>query len=297
MTKSLPIRLDDEICRKFQLNPTVMFMRKGGNKMKKLIFGALLLALVVAVPVPTMADVDVGIGISIGLPSLVFAAPPSVVVLPDTYGVYVVPDIDAELYFYGGWWWRLWDGRWYRSRYYDRGYLQYYRIPTFYYDVDPGWRRFYYDRHWHGHRWDYEPIPHSRLHANWRNWNTNRYWERQRTWGVQGYQPRLQPQRRQLRQERERQYQQRPEVQRQRQSQERTRGQQQMQPQTRQPRQQSDVRTQGKQQTQPQVRQPRQQSQERTQGKQMQPKARQPQKSKPQQRTSERGEEGKRERR
>lgn len=277
MAKGLTCCLDDEIYRKFQINPTIMFMRKGGNKMKKLIFGALLLALVVAVPVPTMADVDVGIGISIGLPPLVFAAPPAVVVLPDTFGVYVVPDIDAELYFWNGWWWRFWDGRWYRSHYYDRGWRYYYRIPTFYYDVDPGWRRFYYDRHWHGHRWDYEPIPHSRLHANWRNWNTNRYWERQRTWGVQGYQPRPQRQRQQIRIQRQQQYQQRPDVQRQRQPQGRTQGQQTMQPQSRQPRQQSDVRTQGKQQ--------------------MQPKARQSQRSKPQQKKSGRVKEEKRERR
>jgi hypothetical protein len=185
-------------------------MRRKMRKSCLLVIAALLLVLAGSA-IQSEAGVDVSIGI--GLPPLVFAAPPAVVVLPDTYGVYVVPDIDAELYFYGGWWWRFWEGRWYRSRYYDRGYLEYYRIPTFYYDVDPGWRGYYYDRHWHGHRWDYEPIPHSRLHANWRNWNTNRYWERQRTWGVQGYQPRPQSQRRELRQQRERQYQQRPEVQ------------------------------------------------------------------------------------
>ena len=59
--------------------------------MKKSFFGALLLALVIAVPVPTMAGVSVDV--SIGLPPIVFAAPPEVIVLPDTIGVYVVPDI------------------------------------------------------------------------------------------------------------------------------------------------------------------------------------------------------------
>ena len=73
----------------------------GGNKMKKLFFGTLLLALAMVVPVPTMARVD--IGISIGLPPpIVFNAPPDVIVLPDTDDVYVVPDSDADLFFWDG---------------------------------------------------------------------------------------------------------------------------------------------------------------------------------------------------
>ena len=68
--------------------------------MKKLYFGTLLLALVILVPIPTMARVDVGI--SIGLPLIEFAAPPAVIVLPDTDGVYVDPDLDVDLYFWNG---------------------------------------------------------------------------------------------------------------------------------------------------------------------------------------------------
>ena len=70
----------------------------GDNKMKKLFFGTLLLALVIVVPIPTMARVDVNV--SIALPPIVFAAPPELIVLPDTY-VYVVPDYDVDIFFYG----------------------------------------------------------------------------------------------------------------------------------------------------------------------------------------------------
>jgi len=85
----------------------------GGNKMKKLFLGTLLLALVIVAPVPTMAGVD--INVSIGLPPpIVFEAPPNVIVMPDTSDVYVVPDIDVDMFFWNGWWWRLWEGRWYR---------------------------------------------------------------------------------------------------------------------------------------------------------------------------------------
>lgn len=201
--------------------------------MKKSLLGLILLALAIAVPVPSMAGVDVSIGISLP-PLIVFRAPPEVVVIPDTNYVYVVPDIDADMFFWNGWWWRLWEGRWYRSHYYNRGWAYYNNIPSFYYDVDPGWRGYYRDRNWYGHRWEYERIPNRQLQQNWRRWNKNRHWERQRTWDVQNYQPRPQQQIQELRQQRREQYHQRPEVQRDQQQ----RQQQQRQPQVQQPQQQ-----------------------------------------------------------
>ncbi len=137
------------------------------------------------------------------------------IVMPDTNDVYVAPDIDVDLFFWNGWWWRLWEGRWYRSHYYNRGWGYYNNVPSFYFDVDPGWRGYYRDHNWYGHRWNYERIPYQRLQQNWKSWQNDRHWERQGTWGVQSYQPRPQQQRQELRQQRQQQYQQRPEVQRQ----------------------------------------------------------------------------------
>ena len=96
-------------------------MHKGGNKMKKLLLGTILLALAIVVPIPTMAGVNISIGISLP-PPIVFAAPPDVVAMPDANGVYFVPDIAVDMFFWNGWWWRPWEGRWYRSLYYDRGW-------------------------------------------------------------------------------------------------------------------------------------------------------------------------------
>ena len=174
------------------------------------------------------------------------AEPPAVIVLPDTPDVYVVPGIDVDLFFWSGWWWRPWQGGWYRSRYYNRGWGYYSNVPSFYYDVDPGWRGYYSNRNWYGHPWHYERIDHQRLQRNWQTWHNNRHWERQQTWGVQNYQPRPQQQRQELRQQRQQQYQQRPEVQQHQQQR-----QQQRQPQTQKP--------QGQQQRQPQVQQPQRQ--------------------------------------
>ncbi len=176
--------------------------------------GFIHILLVIVVPIRTMAGVDVSIGISLP-PLIVFAAPPDVIVIPDSSDVYVVPDIEADLFFWNGWWWRPWEGRWYRSHYYNRGWSYYCNVPSFYFDVDPGWRGYYRDHNWNGHRWNYERITHQRLQQNWKGWGNDRHWERQGTWGVQSYQPRPQQQRQELRQQRQQQYQQRPEVQKQ----------------------------------------------------------------------------------
>lgn len=190
-------------------------MTYSGGKMKNILLAALLLALALIVPSPAMAAVD--ISVNIGLPpAIVFSGPPDVIVMPDTTDVYIVPDIDEDLFFWNGWWWRFWEGRWYRSHYYDRNWRYYSNVPSFYYDVDPGWRGYYRDRNWYGHSWNYERIPHRRLQQNWKSWRSNRYWERQGTWGIQDYRPRPRHQRQELRQQRLHEYQQRPEVQQQR---------------------------------------------------------------------------------
>src|SRR5512136_1520690 len=147
--------------------------------MKKLFFGTILLVLLSVFPITTLAAVNVSVGISLP-PLIVFGAPPAVIVLPDTNSVYVVPDIAVDLFFWNGWWWRPWEGGWYRSRYYNRGWGYYNNVPRFYFDVDPGWRGYYRDRNWYGHRWDYERIPHQRLQQNWKSWHNNRHWEKQK---------------------------------------------------------------------------------------------------------------------
>src|SRR5512135_2821717 len=209
----------------------------GGDIMKKLLLGTILLALPIVISAPALAEVGISIGITLP-PPVVFAAPPEVIVMPDTDDVYVVPDVDVDIFFWNGWWWRPWEGRWYRSHYYNRAWAYYDYVPSFYFDVDPGWRGYYRDHDWHGHRWNYERIPDQRLRQNWKSWHSNRYWERRGTWGVQSYQPRPQQQRQELRQQRQYQYQQRPEVQRhQQQRTEQQRQSQQRQPQGQQQRQ------------------------------------------------------------
>jgi len=159
--------------------------------MKKLLLGTILLALVLVFPTPAMAGVNVGISIS--LPPIVFATPPEMVVIPET-DVYAVPDVDVDIFFYHGWWWRPWEGRWYRSRNYDSGWAYYQRVPSFYGRVPSGWRNDYRDHRWGGHPWNYQRIPHQQVQQNWSTWEQSRHWEKQNTWGVQGLKPRTRSQ-------------------------------------------------------------------------------------------------------
>ncbi len=161
--------------------------------MGKTLLGTLLLALMLAVPMTTKAEVFVDI--NIGLPPLIeFAAPPELIVLPGTY-VYVAPDVDQDIYFYGGWWWRPWEGHWYRSRHYDSGWTTYRSVPRFYRGIPSGWRDDYRGHQWQGRQWDYQRLPHQQVHRNWKSWEKNKHWQKQQGWGVKGLQsqPRTQP--------------------------------------------------------------------------------------------------------
>jgi len=197
--------------------------------LKRLLFAAMFLALVMIVSLPATAQVTIDAGPPVTSEYLEeppdsgeyledptvtseYLEAPDVIPLPETDNVYVVPDLDIDVFFWNGWWWRPWQGGWYRSRYYSRGWGHYGGIPTFYYDIDPGWRRYYRDRNWYGNPWRYERIHYRHLHQNWRKWHNDRHWERQRTWGIQGYRPRPQQQRQELRRQREREYYQRSEV-------------------------------------------------------------------------------------
>ncbi len=183
--------------------------------MKKLFLGTILLALAIVVPISTMAQVNINVGVGIPLPPpIVSPAPPDVVAMPDTNDVYVAPDVSADLFFWNGWWWRPWEGRWYRSHYYNQGWGFYNSVPSFYFDVNPSWRTYYRDHNWDGHPWNYERITNQHLQQNWKSWHANQYWKKQGNWGVKGYQPRPQNQRQELRNQRQKEYQQRPEVQR-----------------------------------------------------------------------------------
>lgn len=152
--------------------------------MKKIVVGSILWMLAAVLPMPAMAGVDIHVSIPLP-PPVVFSAPPVAVVIPGTY-VYALPDVPEDIFFYGGWWWRPWEGRWYRSRQYHSGWSSYHGVPAFHSRIPTGWRNDYRARHWKGHPWDYRNIPPGQLPHNWKTWKRNKHWEKENNWGVRG---------------------------------------------------------------------------------------------------------------
>jgi len=144
---------------------------------------AIVMALSITACLPP-ASVDVGISVPLP-PPVVFSGPPEMVVLPDT-DVYVAPDYDQDIYFYGGWWWRPWGGRWYRSLHYDSGWEFYHGVPGWYGGVHPRWRDDYRNHRWGGQRWDYRPVPYSDVRTNWKSWQSSGYWRNQQNRSTTG---------------------------------------------------------------------------------------------------------------
>ena len=91
-------------------------------------------------------------------PPIVFVTPPDMIELPG--GVYVNPDGNEEIFFSNGYYWRPYQGRWYRSYRYDGGWDYYGGVPGWYGGVR-GWRHNYNNHTWGGRSWNHNRIPHN----------------------------------------------------------------------------------------------------------------------------------------
>jgi hypothetical protein len=100
-------------------------------------------------------------------PPIPFIAPPNVVVLPGT-DVYVVPDVEVDVFFQGGWWWRQWRGNWYRSKYHDHGWAHYRDYPSWHRKIPTDWRHSYSTHIWSGRPWNPPHINQGNLNNHWR---------------------------------------------------------------------------------------------------------------------------------
>ncbi len=145
-----------------------------------LVVGAMFLALT-GFSSQSDAGVNVGIGINIptvgigvNIPAYTFAAPPPVVVVPGT-NVYVAPEANIDIVFYRGYWYRPYEGRWYRASDYNGpwAHLAPSRVPHVLVDLPPDYRNIP-----PGHT----RIPYGQLKKNWGRWESERYWDRHRDW-------------------------------------------------------------------------------------------------------------------
>jgi hypothetical protein len=118
---------------------------------------------------PAAGNAEINVNIDIPLPGIVITGPPAMVVVPDTY-VYFAPDVEADLFFYRGYWYRPYQGRWYISLGYNGpwGGIAIGNVPPALINLPPDCRYTH-----PGH----ERMPYGMVQRNWRTWEEERHWD------------------------------------------------------------------------------------------------------------------------
>jgi len=111
------------------------------------------------------------ISVQIGLPPLVMPGPPALVVVPNAY-VYYPPEVNENIFFYQGYWYRPHRGHWFSSPHYNGPWdpVVINRVPRPVLTIPAGYR--YGPVH--------EQVPYGQVKKNWRKWERNHYWDKGR---------------------------------------------------------------------------------------------------------------------
>ena len=114
-------------------------------------------------------SIDVQVGAPTEPPEINYAEPPALVVVPGT-DLYVAPDVDGDLAFYQGYWWRLYNGDWYLSPSYSGPwhYMDRDRVPPVIYELPPDFRYNYRS---------YHHLNHEEVERNWQRWENEHHWQ------------------------------------------------------------------------------------------------------------------------
>ena len=140
--------------------------------MRSGIFAAALIAATIGLFVPAAGNAEVNVSITLPLPGLVFPAPPGLVVVPGSY-VYYPPEVDVDLFFYRGYWYRPYRGGWFIGSGYNGPWrsIGTRRVPGALLGLPPAYRRLP-SRH--------ERVPYPVVERNWRTWEQDRHWDNRR---------------------------------------------------------------------------------------------------------------------
>ena len=143
-------------------------------KTKKLGFLVAVALLLVFAGFPSQGNAGVNVSVGINLPAFRFPVPPPMVVIPGTYA-YFAPEADVDIVFYEGFWYRPYEGRWFRSRGYNGpwGYIATPRVPHVLMELPHDYR--------HAYR-EHPRIDHRDFNRHWRSWERNKYWEKDERW-------------------------------------------------------------------------------------------------------------------
>ncbi len=131
--------------------------------------GLIATGFVLCKPPGVMAGVHVNVGINVPLPVLEIPDPPPVAVIPGT-NVYFAPDVEADILFYHNYWYRPYQGRWYRAVGYNGpwAFVPVRAVPGVVLHLPPGYRHM---------PPGYERVPYGQMKKNWAHWERDRYWD------------------------------------------------------------------------------------------------------------------------
>ncbi len=115
-----------------------------------------------------LADTNVDVNLNIGLPVLKVGPDPMMAVVPGTY-VYFVVDLDADLFFYQGYWWRMHNGHWHRAAAAGGPWVLFKVVPHPLLNLPPGWRKLP-----PGHA----KFKYAELKKNWKQWEKEKRWDK-----------------------------------------------------------------------------------------------------------------------
>jgi len=89
--------------------------------------------------------------------------------------VYLAPDVKADIFFYHGYWYRPHRGRWYRASSYNGGWapLAPRYVPRALTQLPPRYRSL---------PRGYHRIPYGEVRRDWRKWEHEKRWNRDRAW-------------------------------------------------------------------------------------------------------------------
>lgn len=118
-------------------------------------------------------DIDIGdLGVGLGLtpPPVEFRGQPELFPIPGRYA-YFVTDIDVDMFFYQGRWFRPYKGRWFRSGSYNGPWESTRDVPPALRDLPPDFRNV---------PPGYYRIQYGELRDNWERWERDKYWDKRR---------------------------------------------------------------------------------------------------------------------
>lgn len=132
-----------------------------------LLVGSMLLS--VGMFSPGTSEAGIGLSAAIPLPGLRLAASPSLALIAGT-PVYFAPDVEADLFFYHGNWYRPYGGEWYVSAEFGGpwGRVSIGNVLRPLVDLPSDYRN---------EPSSYEPVPYAVVKRNWIRWEEEGYWD------------------------------------------------------------------------------------------------------------------------